>query len=350
MTILCVGDSYMPVEDFRTIFGDSYCGMPVNYLQLAPAEHFAAGNMPIREFEGDPGEISGFTPSPEILVVHGAPVTSAVLDAHPKLRLLCCARGGPVNVDVRAATDRGIPVATSPGKNAAAVAELTLAFLIMLGRRAVDAASFLRAGNQLTSTFDGGRFLGRELSGLTLGLVGYGQVGRLVAARANALGVTVLAYDPCFSGPDPSNAVELLSLPELLQAVDVVSLHARATTNNRHMIDGRAFAMMRPGSMLINTARESLVDESALVESLRSGHLIGAALDVFEPTEPGDRSPLVDMHNVLLTPHIGGATQETLRRGSEIVAAEVTRFCRGETLLHLVDVPRVEPPSSGRIS
>lgn len=332
MTILCVGDSYMPVDQFRVVLGDRYAGHHVHYLQLAAAEIDPRLLSPVRESEGDPRRIAEFRPSPDILVVHGAPVTAAVLGAHPRLRLVCCARGGPVNVDVDAATTRGIPVATTPGKNAAAVAELTIAFVIALARHIPDGAGFLRGGGGLTSTFDGARFLGRELTSLTLGLVGYGQVGRLVAARAHALGVTVHAYDPFLDATDSDSAVTFIGLPMLLATVDVVSLHARATSDNQAMMNAAAFGQMRRGSWFINTARESLVDEVALLAALRSGHVAAAALDVLEPAAPTTRSPLLDIDTVLVTPHIGGATAETLRRGADMVAAEIQRFVAGQPL------------------
>lgn len=335
MNILCVGDSYMPVEHFSAAFGDRFEGHDVHYLQLSPST--ADIMQEVQESEGDPALIAAFRPHPDILVCHGAPVTDAVIVAHPTLQLICCARGGPVNVNLAAADAASIPVATTPGKNAAAVADLTLAFLILLTRHVHDGSAFLRTGGTLSSTFDGARFLGRELDALTLGLVGHGQVGRLVATRAAGFGVSVTVYDP-FLTSEPAG-VTRTDLPTLLATSDVVSLHARATTDTRAMIAAEAFAQMRSGAMLINTARESLVDEEALVEAIRSRHLAGAALDVIEPSRPGERSPLLDLDTVLVTPHIGGATAQTLRRGADMVAAEVRRFTGGEPLRNTTTSP-----------
>lgn len=328
MNILCVGDSYMPVEHFSAVFGDHFEGHDVHYLQLSPAS--ADLTVEVQECEGDPALIAAFRPHPDIVVCHGAPITEAVILAHPSLQLICCARGGPVNVNLGAADAASIPVATTPGKNAAAVADLTLAFLIVLTRHVPDGSAFLRTGGTLSSTFDGARFLGSELAALSLGLVGYGQVGRLVAERADSFGVSVAVYDPYLTS-EPAG-ITRTDLSTLLATSDVVSLHARATPENRAMMGAAAFAQMRRGAMLINTARESLVDEEALIEAIRSRHLAGAALDVIEPSRPGERSPLLDLDTVLVTPHIGGATAQTLRRGADMVAAEVRRFTTGQPL------------------
>lgn len=334
MSIVCVGDSFVPRHYFEQVFGDRFCGRPVSYLQADPgARRDLSG---VREYEGDPTQIIGALPGAEVLVVHGAPVTADVISAADGLRLICCARGGPVNVDVAAATAAGVPVVTSPGKNAAAVADLTVAFIIALTRHMQTGAAFLREGGRLTSTFDGARFLGREIASLNVGLIGYGQVGRQVHARAQAMGAAVVAYDPLLLDA-PTSPVQLLGLEELLAQADVVSLHARATSENRRLMNRSRFEATREGSLFVNTARESLVDEQALYEALVSGHLAGAALDVIEPMADGHVSPLLELDNVIITPHIGGATYETLRRGVEMVAAEVTEFFTGGRLRNLAD-------------
>ena len=163
---------------------------------------------------------------------------------------------------------------------------------------------------------------------MTLGLVGLGHVGREVAARGHALGFTVLGYDPVPPGTVPPG-VTMVGLDDLLSRSDLVSVHARATADNRHMFGAAAFARMPRGAFFINTARESLVDEDALARALASGTLAGAALDVAQPRPAGDRHPLLDLPNVIITPHIGGATRETLRRGAEMAAAAVARLASG---------------------
>src|SRR5690242_11484033 len=167
----------------------------------------------LREYVGDPAEVARAVAGHDVLVVHGAPVSAEVLGAAP-LRLVCCTRGGPVNVDVAAATDRGIPVVNTPGKNAEAVAELTIAFALLLIRAVPQASRYLLDGGGFAeSVFEGREFFGREAPSLTLGLVGLGHVGREVARRARALGFTVLGHDPV---PPADPGVELVTMDTLL--------------------------------------------------------------------------------------------------------------------------------------
>ena len=299
--------------------------MQIDDVRFAPPR--TESERRLREYVGDPAEIARAVTGHHVLIVHGAPVTSEVLDAAP-LRLVCCARGGPVNVDVAAATNRGITVVNTPGKNAEAVAELTIAFALLL-IRAVPRASrhLIDGGGFAESVFEGREFFGREAPSLTMGLVGLGHVGREVARRARALGFTVFGYDP--EPPTALADVELVSLDTLLDRSDIVSLHARLTPENRHMFSWDTFARMRPGSYFINTARESLVDEAALGRALEAGILAGAALDVLERTPPGEQHRLLGLPNVIVTPHIGGATAETLARGARRAVAAVADLLAG---------------------
>ena len=285
---------------------------------------------------GDPAHIVAAVACHDALLVHGAPVSAEVLDAAP-LRLVCCARGGPVNVDVAAASRRGIPVTNAPGRNAQAVAELTIAFALMLVRGVHASARYLVDGGQLAeNTYEGSEFIGAEAASMTLGLVGLGNVGREVAARGRTLGFTMLGYDPVRPTIVPPG-VTMVTLDDLLSRSELISLHARATPDNRHLLGAAAFARMPRGAFFINTARESLVDEDALAAALASGTLAGAALDVVERRPAGDRHPLLDLPNVIITPHIGGATRETLQRGAEMTAAAVARLASGEIPDHLVN-------------
>ena len=334
LRILAVGDPYVTAEAFRAglearLGGDH---------DIATAEVSDAHTPPprtpseqrLREYAGSPDEIAALLPGHDVLVVHGAAVSDAVL-AVPGLRLVCCARGGPVNVDLAAAAQRGIPVTNTPGKNAQAVVELTLGFLVMLARGVSRAQAFLLGGGALgKSTFEGAEFFGVELAGRTLGLVGYGQVGRRVGRAASALGMRVLAHDPLVGAGDFDDGVEPASFDRVIAAADFVSLHARFSAENEDMMAAAQFAAMREGAFFVNTAREGLVDEAALADALRSGHLGGAALDVVRPSE--GRNPLLDLRNVVITPHIGGATAETVERGVAMVADDIDRFARGEPL------------------
>jgi D-3-phosphoglycerate dehydrogenase len=337
--VLAVGDAYMPAGLFTLALARLGDAVAVTELQIAGTEaappRTESGKL-LREYVGDPADLAAALPGHQVLLVHGAPVTAEVLDSAP-LRLVCCARGGPVNVDVAAASARGIPVTSAPGRNAKAVAELTIAFALMLIRGVPGSARYLiDGGRHGGSTYEGSQFIGGEAASMTLGLVGLGNVGKEVAARGRALGFTMLGYDPDPPGAVPPD-VTLVALDDLLSHSDLVSVHARATAGNRHMFGTAAFGRMPRGSFFINTARESLVDEDALAGALVSGTLAGAALDVAEPRPAGDRHPLLELPNVIITPHIGGATRETLRRGAEMAAAAVASVLSGGVPDHLLN-------------
>jgi D-3-phosphoglycerate dehydrogenase / 2-oxoglutarate reductase len=338
--VLAVGDSYMPATSFARAFGAVEADHDVAYLDVDDTrrlEPSTPSERRLREFQGTPDELVPHMDGVEILVVHGAAVTDVVLDASSDLRLVCCARGGPVNVDVEAVSARGLPLVNTPGKNAEAVADLTLCFLVMLARGLPEAERFLDEGGRLKDNWEGRRFIGSDLRRHTLGLVGYGNVGHRVAVRALAFGMSVIAFDPYLNCDAHERVERVDTLEELLERSDFVSLHARATPENANLFDAAAFAAMKPGSFFVNTARETLVDEDALDEALVSGHLAGAALDVVRASEETGRHRLLRHENVVMTPHLGGATNETLLQGAEMIAEEILRFTAGEPLLNVVN-------------
>jgi D-3-phosphoglycerate dehydrogenase len=319
----------MPSRYFAEAFSGLERDHDVSYLDLDGTVEFAPttpSERRLREYLGSPLPLAEKMAGVEILAVHGAPVTGEILDASAELRLVGCARGGPVNVDVEAVGARGLTLVNTPGKNAEAVADLTLAMLVMLARRLIAAGDYVRAGHRVDDNWTGGR---------VLGIVGYGQIGQRVTQRAAGFGMRVIVYDPYVEATDVE---QVQTLDELLRVADFVSLHARTSAGNTNMIDAAALATMRPGSYLVNTAREALVDEAALEAALATGHLGGAALDVFTPD---GAAGLLRHENVILTPHIGGATHETLLQGARMLADEITRFSAGEPLLHVVNPPAV---------
>jgi D-3-phosphoglycerate dehydrogenase len=296
--------------------------------------------MKLKEYLGSPAQVIAALEGHDVLVVQGAPVSDEVIAAAPELRLICVARGGPVNVDLEAASARGIPVVTTPGKNATAVAELTIALMIMLARRIPECLRHVEAGGEVyVENYEGARWFGHDLAGHTLGLIGYGQIGRRVAVRALALDMRVLAHDPFVDSSVmvADGVVPVADLDELVAEADFVSLHARATADDRGMIDAARFARMRPGTFFINTARDILVDEDALDAALRSGHLAGAGLDIASPSPAGSRHRLLASPNVILLPHVGGATVETLANGGRLAAAEIERLASGQPLVNVAN-------------
>jgi D-3-phosphoglycerate dehydrogenase / 2-oxoglutarate reductase len=340
--ILVVGDAFCPSSVLRDAFGQLETAHEVSYGDVVDEPGWrpaTASELGIKEYMGSPRQVIDLLDGHDVLVVQGAPVTEGVLDADPDLKLICCARGGPVNVDVRAATNRSIPVVTTPGKNADAVAELTIAFLIMLARRLPEVIRYVEGGGEFAhDNYEGAQWFGHDLAGKVLGLVGYGQVGRRVATRALAFGMRVVAFDPFVEpGAISVDTVEPVDLESLLVSSDFVSLHARAGGGDAPLIGPDEVARMKAGAFLVNTARQSLVDEAALVAGLASGHLAGLAVDLVSPSPASGRHPLLDHPNVIITTHIGGATYETVRHAGEMAAAEIGRFLRGEALLNVAD-------------
>lgn len=349
MRILVIGDSFCPSTALCGAFARLERAHEVTYADVLDEPGWvpaSASELRIREYMGSPRQVIGLLDRHDVVVVQGAPVTDAVLDADPDLRLVCCARGGPVNIDVAAATERHIPVVTTPGKNADAVAELTLAFLVMLARRLPEILRHVEGGGEFGhDNYEGARWFGHDLAGHVLGLVGYGQIGRRVATRARPFGLRVIAHDP-FVEPATLRAdgVDPVDLDTLLAESDFVSLHARATAANRGLIGATEIARMKPGSYLVNTARDALIDESAVLDGLESGRLAGVALDVVSPSPAEGRHPLLAHPNVIVTTHIGGATYETLHHGGEMAAEEIERFVTGVPLRNVADRAAIVAP------
>ncbi len=239
------------------------------------------------------------------------------------LRAVASTRGDPTNVDVAGATAAGIPVLHTPGRNADGVAEMVVALLFALNRHLVMGDRDMRAGTVFTDTLPYQRYRSWQLAGRTAGLVGLGAVGRATRWRLEGLGMKVVASDPY--QPDGN-----CNLDELLTTADVVSMHAPTTPETLGMIGAEQFATMRPGTIYLNTARAGLHDSDALVDALVSGRLGGAGLDhVDGEVLPADH-PLTKLDNVVLTPHVGGATYDTEVNQTDMVVEDVRRLLAGE--------------------
>ncbi|OBH08707.1 NAD(P)-dependent oxidoreductase [Mycobacterium sp. E3247] len=265
----------------------------------------------------------------DVVVVESDSVAGPVFELG--LRVIASTRGDPNNVDIAGATAAGVPVLNTPGRNADAVAEMTVALLLAATRGLLPADADVRSGNIFRDgTIPYQRFRGWEIAGRTAGLVGLGAVGRATRWRLTGLGMRVIAHDPY-------NNDARHGLDELLGEADVVSLHAPVTDDTVGMIGAPQFAAMRDGAVFLNTARAQLHDTDALVEALRGGKVAAAGLDHFVGEWLPTDHPLAGMPNVVLTPHIGGATWNTEARQAQMVADDLEALLAGDPPAHIVN-------------
>ena len=281
----------------------------------------------------------------DALIVRSATkVTAALLEKAGRLRAIGRAGVGVDNVDVDAATRRGVLVMNTPGGNSVSVAEHTLALMLGLARAVPQANASIHAGKWEKSAFSG-----TEMRGKTIGLVGLGRVGTEVARRARALEMKVLAHDPYVTPAAAAEVeVELVPLDDLLRRSDVISLHTSLSAQTEKLIDAAAIAKMKKGVRLINCARGELIDEAALAEALKSGHVAGAALDTFAKEPPKD-SPLVGLPNVIATPHIAGSTAEAQEEVGTAIAQQLRDFLADGTIRNAVNMPALSPDQYRRL-
>jgi D-3-phosphoglycerate dehydrogenase len=258
-----------------------------------------------------------------IVICEADQCKGAVLDAG--LIAIASTRGDPTNVDLPAATAKKIPVLRAPGRNADAVAEMTIALMMAVNRHVLRADTDVRNDNvYLDGTIPYQRFRAWQVAGRTAGLVGLGAVGRATKWRLEGLGMKVVAHDPY--ADDATH-----ELDELLSVSDVVSMHAVVAPETAQMIGAKQFALMKDDAIYLNTARAALHDTDALVEALQTGQIGGAGLDHFEGENLPKGHPLLDMTNVVLTPHIGGATYDTEANHTTLIANGLAQLLRGET-------------------
>lgn len=265
----------------------------------------------------------------DILVVESDFVSGPVFE-RPLVAIGSC-RGDPNNVDVAGATAAGIPVLRAPGRNADAVAEMTLALLFAVTRHVLPADADVRNGRVYADELiPYQRYRAWQLAGRTAGVVGLGAVGRATAWRLAGIGMRVISCDPY--APDATHPLDAL-----LEEADVVSMHAVVTPETTGMLGAEQFARMREGAVYLNAARAALHDQDALVDALRTGHLAGAGLDHFPGEHLPPDHPLCAMTNVVLTPHIGGATYDTEENHSRTIADDLARLLAGDRPHHIVN-------------
>jgi len=271
-------------------------------------------------------------------------VTAELLEHAPRLRVVGRAGVGVDNIDVEAATHRGILVMNTPGGNAVSVAEHTFALMLAMARSVPQSNASIHAGRWEKSGASG-----TELRGKTLGLVGLGRVGTEVARRARGLEMKVLAHDPYVTPAAAREVeVELATLDELLKRADVISLHTSLSAATEKMFGAAAFAKMKRGARLVNCARGELIDEAALAEALKSGQLAAAAVDTFAE-EPPKNSPLIGLANLIATPHIAGSTAEAQEEVGTAVAQQVRDYLADGLIRNAVNMPALSPEQYRRL-
>lgn len=277
----------------------------------------------------------------EILIVEADQVTEETIRG-TDLKFIGACRGNPYAVSVTTATERGIPVVHAPGRNSQAVAELTICLMIALLRKVVYAQRKLAEGVSYDSPGDFQRMYnsleGSEISGKQVGIVGLGDIGTRVARVLSSFGASLLVYDPYVSDAKIASVGAVRSsLEGLTASSDVVTVHAKLTDETYHMIGEKEFASMKRSAVVINTSTPGILDDVALLKALNEGRIAGAALDVQEAEPVDSGNPFLKLDNVVVTPHMGGNTQETTERQSEMIVGDLFRFLDGDRPLHLMN-------------
>ena len=270
-----------------------------------------------------------------VLVVELDFVFEEVFEAVPSLKFVGICRAATSHVDIEAATANGVAVVNTPGRNAQAVVEHALGLMLSLARRIPKGHSYVTGGRWLNPVGAYAELRGVELAGRTLGIVGVGAIGRRLAEMARAIGMNCIAFDPYVDVPPPG--VCLKDLEEVMTNSDFVTIHAPLTGETEGLIDSHRLSLMKPEAYLVNLSDARIVDRGGLVDALESRAIAGAALDVFETHPIAPDHPLLGLDNVILTPHVGGATEETIGRYSKMMTDDILRFLDGERPLNLVN-------------
>ncbi|WP_437583309.1 2-hydroxyacid dehydrogenase [Paramicrobacterium sp. CJ85] len=339
MHVLSAGDNFVLPELFVEALRERAAGADLTFSEVRfpwPQVPFGpVGN--VKEATGTIEEMIEAVGNADMAMTQLAPFTKEVFDACPNLKFVGVSRGGPVNVDLEAATAAGVRVSFAPGRNAQAAAEFTIGLMLAGMRHINDADAEMKRGTWRGDYYSHDN-AGTELGGSTVGLVGYGAIGRIVARVLLAFGADVVTYDPYADAASiEADGVSAVSLDELIERSNVVSLHARLSPETEHIINEERLTRMRPGTVLVNAARGGLLDYAPLPELLRSGHIGALALDVYDEEPPGPEWPLFNAPNVVLSPHLAGASQQTAERAASIIAGEAARFIAGEPLHHLAN-------------
>lgn len=348
LSILCAGDAFITADELAAQCRSQLAAFGELDLRLHssswPDQPFGDVDG-VREAAGDPAELAELAAGAQVLITHLAPITAAVIRAAPELRVIGSTRGGPVNIDLAAATAAGVPVAFLPGRNLSAAAEFAVGLMIAVTRN-IGAGSRGLAGGVWDGKYFRYELAGPEIGASTIGLIGFGAIGAHVTRLLLAFGARVLVFDP-YADPARLAASGAISssLDELLAASDIVSMHARLTPETTGMADAGFFGRMKSGAFFVNNARGELVVTADLTDALRSGQLAGAALDVFDPEPPPPDHPLLVMERVVATPHLAGSSRQVAQFSAATVVGQVAQYLRSGTLDHCANPEALPTPS-----
>lgn len=340
--VLLAGDGFVLPRILKAALERHAPGMETTEL-LGPSPETPVHDIgDVREAAGDEDELIAALQGCEIAFAHTHPFTRRVIANSPDLKLITICRGGPVNASLAAATEHGVVLTRTPGRNATATTEHTIGMIMAAVRTIPQRHEELLAGTWRGDLY---RYdlVGPEVRGSTVGLVGYGAVGSRVAKILQAMGARVMVFDPFLQPSQVAEGIELVAdLDDLLAQANILSIHARETSANHHMIARDQIARMPEGSILVNCARGGLLDYDAVCDALDSGHLYAAACDVL-PSEPllPEHSRLLTTRNLTLTPHLGGASKQAAELAADIGAADIARFLAGVPVLHALN-PEVQ--------
>jgi phosphoglycerate dehydrogenase-like enzyme len=267
----------------------------------------------------------------EIVVVEADFILRDIFERADKLKLVGVCRGTVTHVDIQAATEHSVVVINTPGRNAVAVAELTIGLMLSLARKIPAAHQMVSSGNWVDPILPYRILRGMELAGKTVGIVGFGAIGQQVVERLKSFDTTMLVYDPLVDPLDIKMAgARPTELDELITISDFISLHCPAIPETKGLINAKRIALIKPTAYLVNLTGASVVEGEAIIHALKEGKIAGAAFDVFETMTVSPDDPLLGLGNVILTPHIGGATHETVERHSHMIAGDIERFLKGQ--------------------
>jgi D-3-phosphoglycerate dehydrogenase len=333
---LIVGDDFTPYRLFEEHLRKrvNAIALDITGFDLTPNSPTPPNLPNIREYFGDPKTVIEKAKGADVLAITFAPITKTVIDSIENLKLIACARGGPINVDVQYATEKKIPVVYTPGRNADAVADYAMGLIICLGRSILAADKHVRSGEWKTpreDTFE--KPTGIELRGRTLGIIGIGQVGSRICRRAKAFGLNILVYDPFVKETEEKS----VDLDTLLHESDIVTVHARVKTGSPPLISAREFHLMKSHAFIINTSRATAVDEDALYDVLAAKQIAGAALDVYRQEPLPSNSKLLKLENLILTPHAAGVSLDIPTTTCEMISQEIALFLSGKPPLNIIN-------------